>query len=76
MPITRGFETILNEIDEKLERLSDDWERVHFKKRIGKREAFKRAMKKKNGPDLESHSETAMVSRYVGPSSRGVWERS
>ena len=47
MPITRGYETILNEIDEKLERLSDDWEWVHFKKRMGKREAFKRARKKR-----------------------------
>ena len=47
MLITRGYQTILNEIDEKLERLSDDWERVHFKQRIGKREAFKKAMKQR-----------------------------
>ena len=45
MPITRSYQTILNEIDEKLERLGDDWERVHFKQRMGKRETFKRAMK-------------------------------
>ena len=47
MPITQGYQTILNEIDEKLERLSDDWERVHFKKRMGKREAFNKAMKQR-----------------------------
>ena len=47
MPITRGYQTILNEMDEKLERLGDDWERVRFKRRMGKREAFKRAMKQR-----------------------------
>ena len=47
MPITRGYDTILKEIDEKLEILSDQWERVHFKKRMGKRELFKREMKKR-----------------------------
>ena len=47
MPITRGYQTILNEMDEKLERLSDDWERVHFKQRMGKTEAFKKAMKQR-----------------------------
>jgi len=33
MPITRGYVTILAELDETLERLSDEWERVQFKKR-------------------------------------------
>ena len=47
MPITRGYNTILREIDEKLETLSDQWERVHFKKRMGKRELFKKEMKKR-----------------------------
>ena len=47
MPITRGYDTILREIDEKLETLSDQWERVHFKKRMGKRESFKKEMKKR-----------------------------
>ena len=47
MPITRGYETILREIDEKLEILSDQWERVHFKKRMSKREWFKKAMKER-----------------------------
>ena len=45
MPITRGYDTILREIDDRLETLNDQWERVHFKKRMGKREAFKKAMK-------------------------------
>ena len=47
MPITRSYDTILKEIDEKLEILNDQWERVHFKKRMGKRELFKKEMKKR-----------------------------
>ena len=47
MPITRDYDTILREIDEKLETLNDQWERVHFKKRMGKRELFKKEMKKR-----------------------------
>ena len=47
MPITRGYDTILKEIDEKLETLNDQWERVQFKKRVGKREKFKKEMKKR-----------------------------
>ena len=47
MPITRGYDTILKEIDEKLEILNDHWERVHFKKRMGKRESFKKEIKKR-----------------------------
>ena len=47
MPITRGYETILKEIDDRMETLSDQWERVHFKKRMGKRELFKKEMKKR-----------------------------
>ena len=47
MPITRGYETILKEIDDRLETLNDQWERVHFKKRMGKREQFKKEMKKR-----------------------------
>ena len=47
MPITRGYDTILKEIDDRLETLSDQWERVHFKKRMGRREQFKKAMKER-----------------------------
>ena len=47
MPITRGYDTILREIDDRLETLNDQWERVHFKKRMGKREPFKKEMKKR-----------------------------
>ena len=47
MPITRGYETILKEIDDKLERLSDDWEQVQSKRRRGKKELFKKVMKKR-----------------------------
>ena len=49
MPITRGYETILKEIDDRLETLNDQWERVHFKKRMGRRELFKKEMKKRMG---------------------------
>ena len=45
MTITRGCETILKEINEKLETLNDQWERVQFKKRMSKRELFKTALK-------------------------------
>ena len=47
MPITRSYDTILREIDDRLETLNDQWKRVHFKKRMGKREAFKKAMKER-----------------------------
>ena len=47
MPITRGYQTILNEIDEKMETLSDQWERVQSKRRMGKKELFKKAMKQR-----------------------------
>ena len=47
MPITRGYDTILREIDDRLETLNDQWERVHYKKRMGKRELFKKEMKKR-----------------------------
>ena len=39
--------SILKEIDDRLETLNDQWERVHFKKRMGKRELFKKEMKKR-----------------------------
>ena len=38
---------VLKEIDDRLETLNDQWERVHFKKRMGKREQFKKAMKER-----------------------------
>ena len=47
MPITRGYETILKEIDEKLETLNDQWERVQSKRRMGKKPLFKKEMKKR-----------------------------
>ena len=47
MPITRGYQTILKEIDDKLEKLSDDWERVQWKRRMGKKPLFKKAMKQR-----------------------------
>ena len=45
MLITRSYETILNEIDEKIESLSDEWQRVQSKRRMGKKELFKKTMK-------------------------------
>ena len=71
MPITRGYETILKEIDDKLERLSDDWERVQSKRRRGKKELFKKVMKKR--VDLILKVIQKMVPQYVGQSPRGVW---
>ena len=47
MPITRGYDTILKEIDERLDTLSDQWERVHFKKKKKKKESYKKEMKKR-----------------------------
>ena len=47
MPITRGYDTILKEIDDRLEKLSDDWERVQSKRRMGKKPLFKKAMKER-----------------------------
>ena len=47
MPITRGYDTILKEIDVKVETLREQWQRVQFKKRMGKRESFKKEMKKR-----------------------------
>ena len=47
MPITRAYETILKEIDDKLEKLSDDWERVQSKQRMGRKPLFKKAMKQR-----------------------------
>ena len=47
MPITRGYQTILKEVDDYLERLSDEWERVQFKKRRGKKQMVKDLMKKR-----------------------------
>ena len=47
MPITRAYETILKEIDDKLEKLSDDWERVQSKRRMGKKPLFKKTMKQR-----------------------------
>ena len=45
MPITRGYETILKEIDEKIEYLSDEWQRVQSKRLMSKEETFKKIMK-------------------------------
>ena len=47
MPITRGYETILKEIDDKLERLNDDWERAQSKRRMGKKALFRKTMKQR-----------------------------
>jgi len=41
MPITRGYETILKDLDEYKERLSDDWQRVQFKRHRAKKESAK-----------------------------------
>ena len=47
MPATRGFQTILNDLDGKIDRLSDEWLRVQFKKRRAKTEARKGLMKRR-----------------------------
>ena len=45
MPATRAFRTILREIDSKIQRLSDDWLRVQFKKRRAKKASRRENMK-------------------------------
>jgi len=45
MPITRGYETILKDLDDYKEKLSDDWERVQFKRRRAKKESAKTLFK-------------------------------
>ena len=45
MPATRGFRTILRDIDSKIQRLSDDWLRVQFKKRRAKKPSRRANMK-------------------------------
>ena len=45
MPATRGFQTILRDIDSKIKRLSDDWLRVQFKKRRAKKPSRRANMK-------------------------------
>ena len=47
MPITRGYDTIMKEADEYLEKLNDEWERVQFKKRRATKEEAKELMKKR-----------------------------
>ena len=46
MPIIRGYDTLLKEADEYLEKLNDEWERVQFKKRRAKKENVKELLKK------------------------------
>ena len=45
MPATRGYETILRDIDENMKKLSDDWLRVQTKKRRARKESVKKQMK-------------------------------
>ena len=47
MPIIRGYNTILKEADEYLEKLSDEWERVQYKKRRAKKEGVKELLKRR-----------------------------
>ena len=72
MPITRGYQTILNEIDEKLETLSDQWERVQSKRRRGKKELFKKAMKKRMELILKSFRNCNGVAVHWAESTRSM----
>ena len=45
MPATRSYETILRDIDRNMQKLTDDWLRVQFKKRRAKKENVKKNMK-------------------------------
>jgi len=47
MPITRGYHTILAELDETLERLSDEWECVQSKKQRAKSAEVQNLLKRK-----------------------------
>ena len=45
MPATRGYETILRDIDENMKGLCDDWLLVQTKKRRARKESVKNQMK-------------------------------
>ena len=47
MPATRGFQTIMRELDQKIQWLSDEWLCVQFKKRRAKRQARKDQLKRR-----------------------------
>ena len=75
MPITRSYETILKEIDEKIENLSDEWQRVQSKRRMSKKELFKKTMKSRMDLILKVIQKLQTVSRCIGPSERGLWQQ-
>ena len=45
MPVTRSYEDILKDVNECLEKLNDEWERVQTKRVKGKNEEFRKLMK-------------------------------
>ena len=47
MPATRGYQTIMRDLDSKIQRLSDEWLRVQFKKRRAKTAARRDQMKRR-----------------------------
>ena len=47
MPIIRGYDTILKEANEYLEKLNDEWERVQYKKRRVIKEDVKELLKRR-----------------------------
>ena len=47
MPATRSYETILRDIDKNMQKLTDDWLRVQFKKRRAKKEDVRRHIKRR-----------------------------
>jgi len=48
MPITRGFLTIVAEVDMTLEQLSDEWERVQSKRRRARTAEAQELLKRKS----------------------------
>ena len=59
-------------IDEKLETLSDQWERVQSKRRRGKKELFKKAMKKRMELILKSFRNCNGVAVHWAESTRSM----
>ena len=55
MPATRSYEDILKDVNECLEKLNDEWERVQTKRLKGKKEEFRKLMKERMDLILRVH---------------------
>ena len=55
MPATRSYEDILKDVNECLEKLNNEWERVQTKRLKGKKEEFRKLMKERMDLILRVH---------------------